>query len=128
MLGYIAYADTPFFHDLIDKSDYKIISIFEVFAINRNEDDFLENLNIIADIIQELEEEKEKEEEENKDPNMKALNDLKKEHLVPFEVDRLKEMLKGGNRILLSAINAFKKIGDLNDFVHTLKLFLKNAK
>jgi hypothetical protein len=37
----------------VDKSDYKMISIFEVFAINRNEDDFLENIQLFATIVQE---------------------------------------------------------------------------
>ncbi len=51
MLGMIQYADAPFFHEMVDKSDYKMISIFEVFAINRNEDDFLENLGLFNQLI-----------------------------------------------------------------------------
>lgn len=36
---------------MIGDYDHRIISAFEVFALNRNEEDFLENLNIISDII-----------------------------------------------------------------------------
>ena len=51
MLGMIQYSDAPLFHDMVDQRDYKMISIFEVFAINRNEDDFLENLGLFAQLV-----------------------------------------------------------------------------
>ncbi len=38
---------------MVAKRDYKMISIFEVFAVNRNEEDFLENLFIFKDLITE---------------------------------------------------------------------------
>lgn len=50
-MGLIRYADAPFYHDMVDQSDYKMISIFEVFAINRNEDDFLENLDLFKQLV-----------------------------------------------------------------------------
>lgn len=50
MLGMIYYSAVPFFHQLVEERDYKMICIFEVFAQNRNEDDFLENLGILNDI------------------------------------------------------------------------------
>lgn len=59
---------------MVDKSDYKLISIFEVFAINRSEDDFLENLGLFNQYMQEQEEDKKKVEEENADPRIKVLN------------------------------------------------------
>ena len=49
MMGQIQYCDAPFFHDMVDQKDYKMISIFEVFAINRDEDDFLENLGLFSE-------------------------------------------------------------------------------
>jgi len=48
MLGMIKYSAVPFFHQLVSNRDYKMICIFEVFAQNRNEDDFLENLGIYS--------------------------------------------------------------------------------
>lgn len=48
MLGMIKYSAVPFFHQLVTNRDYKMICIFEVFAQNRNEDDFLENLGIYS--------------------------------------------------------------------------------
>jgi hypothetical protein len=51
--GLIRYYDASFFHDMVAKRDYKMISIFEVFAVNRNEEDFLENLFIFKDLITE---------------------------------------------------------------------------
>ena len=50
MLGMIQYSAIPFFHQLVQNRDYKMICIFEVFAQNRNEDDFLENLGILDNI------------------------------------------------------------------------------
>ena len=44
----ISYVDAPSFHDLVDKRDYRIVSVFEVFTQNRSEDDFLENLALVA--------------------------------------------------------------------------------
>ena len=46
MLGMIKYTAVPYFHELVTTRDYKMICIFEVFALNRSEDDFLENLGI----------------------------------------------------------------------------------
>jgi len=48
MTGMISYADAPAFHNLVDKWDYRIVCIFEVFSQNRCEEDFLENLALIA--------------------------------------------------------------------------------
>jgi hypothetical protein len=53
MTGMISYADAPAFHNLVDSKDYRMICIFEVFSQNRQEDDFLENLALIAQIIKE---------------------------------------------------------------------------
>ena len=49
--GLIRYYDASLFHDMVSKRDYKMISIFEVFAVNRNEEDFLENLFIFKDLV-----------------------------------------------------------------------------
>lgn len=53
MTGMISYADAPAFHDLVDRRDYRIICCFEVFCLNRIEDEFLENLGILAQIVKE---------------------------------------------------------------------------
>ena len=50
MLGLIEYSAVVFFHHLVQNRDYKMICIFEVFALNRSEDDFLENLGILNEI------------------------------------------------------------------------------
>ena len=50
MLGFIRYSAIPFFHQLVHIHDYKMSCIFEVFAKNRNDEDFLENLKILDDI------------------------------------------------------------------------------
>ena len=47
----IPIADGAKFHQMINDCDQRIISSFEVFALNRNEEDFLENLGIVYDII-----------------------------------------------------------------------------
>lgn len=70
---------------MVDKSDYKMISIFEVFAINRNEDDFLENIQLFATIVQEDQAKKKEEEEEASNPDLVSLNDLLKEGVINEE-------------------------------------------
>ena len=55
MTGMISYADAPAFHNLVENRDYRILCIFEVFSQNRYEDDFLENLALIAQIVKEQE-------------------------------------------------------------------------
>ena len=51
----ISYADAPTFHNLVHQRDYRILCIFEVFSQNRFEDDFLENLALVAQIVKEQE-------------------------------------------------------------------------
>jgi len=51
--GKIRYYDASFFHDMVSRRDYKMISVFEVFSVNRNEEDFLENLYILKEIYNE---------------------------------------------------------------------------
>lgn len=55
MTGMISYTDAPAFHDLVEKRDYRIVCVFEVFSQNRSEDDFLENLALIAQFVREQE-------------------------------------------------------------------------
>lgn len=59
-----------------------MISIFEVFAINRNEDDFLENIQLFATIVQEEQAKKQELEEEAGDPDLQTLNELLKEGVI----------------------------------------------
>lgn len=49
--GRFHYYDSLFFHQMVSKRDIRMISIFEVFAVNRNENDFLENMFIYKDLI-----------------------------------------------------------------------------
>lgn len=49
----ISFTDVPAFHNMVDKRDYRIVCLFEVFCLNRNEDDFLENLALLAQITKE---------------------------------------------------------------------------
>ena len=46
----VSIADGARFHQLINDCNQMVISAFEVFALNRLEEDFIENLNIISDI------------------------------------------------------------------------------
>ena len=64
-MGFIQYPDAPIFHSMVDQRDYKMISIFEVFAINRNEEDFLENLEIFKQLV--IDQESENDDEDNED-------------------------------------------------------------
>lgn len=46
------YYDAPLFHNLVNSREYRVSSAFEVFSGNRLEDDFLENLGLIAQIVE----------------------------------------------------------------------------
>lgn len=46
--GHLSLSDVAFFHNLINNGNYLIISAFEVFALNKDPKDFLENLRLIA--------------------------------------------------------------------------------
>ena len=133
MLGYIQYSDAPCFHDLVEKSDYKMISIFEVFATNRNEDDFLENIALFATIVHQekeeakkLEEEAKKKEEEESDPNIVLIVKLLTDGLIEeAECDKIKKEIKEKNRKVLSVIKFGQKSGDMKDMAHSIKTLCK---
>lgn len=118
---------------MVAKRDYKMISIFEVFAVNRNEEDFLENLFIFKELVNEDVEEKpnpEKEEEE-RIPALKPLNQYK-DRLAPEELAWLKQVLIDELpqvKQVMQAIACLKATNDDNDFVHSLKqVYKRNVK
>ena len=127
MLGMIQYSDAPFFHDMVDKNDYKMISIFEVFAINRNEDDFLENLGLYAQLILEHDEEHQEETPVPREPeneNITLLKDYQSEFSAE-EFEKLKNHILEETKMIMTAIKIFKLNKDSKDMVHTMRLFLK---
>lgn len=143
ILGYIQYPDAPFFHDLVDRSDYKMISIFEVFAINRNEDDFLENIALFAEVVQKendakrAEEEKANKLEEQKkqeetlvqtDPNYATIVRLRDADLLTQEeADKCKTNLEAKNKKLLTTLKFGAKQNNDKELAHTLKIFCKKC-
>ena len=64
----IPVADGAKFHQMIKEYNPKIISSFEVFALNRSEEDFLENLMVIAEVM--------KSPAENDSPDGKSMSPL----------------------------------------------------
>jgi hypothetical protein len=50
MNGHFTYIEISSFHELINQQNHLLISVFEVFALNRNVPDFIENLKMIAEI------------------------------------------------------------------------------
>ena len=130
MMGMINYFDAPLFHDLADQRDYKMISIFEVFAINRSEEDFLENLNIFKLFIDQddqspTDEDAEQETEALVDPDLNNPNIQ-----IVFQMkDRLgddiynwcKQAVKDNVKNVMSSINAWIALKDDADLVDSLK-------
>ena len=138
MMGMIQYCDAPFFHDMVDQRDYKMISIFEVFAINRNEDDFLENLGLFAQLVMEQDEDNEDDEDEKEqetkvpeedlsDPKVKTLHTFK-DQLTPEEYEYCKNALKESGKNIQMTIQVYDITKDKDDFVHSLKKIFKMGK
>ena len=50
MKGTLEYFDVPLFHQMVDEKNPKLIAIFEVFSYNRDEPEFIENLEIFLQI------------------------------------------------------------------------------
>lgn len=132
MKGKIQYSDAPFFHDMVDQRDYKIISIFEVFAINRNEEDFLENLGLFTNMIATQEDQEEDKEDGNSEdseglslleaefPLLKVVNQFKSQ-LTPEEYEWCVQAVKNNGKIIKSSIEAFTVTNDDKDLIHTMK-------
>lgn len=134
-MGMVEYSDAPFFHEMVDQRDYKMISIFEVFAINRNEDDFLENLGLFAQLLMDSDEEEDtKEDEEPKepeedlsDPKMKTLFEFKSQ-LTPEEYEFCKAAIREGGRNISTTILVYESTKDSHDFLHSVKKLFKLGK
>lgn len=136
--GLITYYDASFFHDMVSKRDYKMISIFEVFAVNRNEEDFLENLFIFKDLVNEeqaalaqqtvAQEESAKLQaaEEEQYPNVKVLNQFR-EGIDEEVYQWCRESLKAQppQKHLTDAFNCWRAVKDDRDLVHSLKTIFK---
>jgi hypothetical protein len=146
--GRIRYYDASFFHDMVSRRDYKMISIFEVFAVNRNEDDFLENLFIFKDVVNEetiaaqqavedvpspKKEDQEKELEESF-PLLKFLSPFK-DQLSFEEYHWCKHLILATNpddqailRKLTQIIECYKVMNDEQDYVHSIKQLFKKSR
>jgi hypothetical protein len=96
-----------------------MISIFEVFAINRNEDDFLENLALFAQLVMAQDEEQEDEEEEEdskedikepvedlSDPRIKSLSEVKSQ-LTTEEYEYCKAVALANGPLVNTTINVY---------------------
>eukprot|EP00349_Pseudokeronopsis_sp_Brazil_P011649 CAMPEP_0202978266 /NCGR_PEP_ID=MMETSP1396-20130829/84748_1 /ASSEMBLY_ACC=CAM_ASM_000872 /TAXON_ID= /ORGANISM="Pseudokeronopsis sp., Strain Brazil" /LENGTH=111 /DNA_ID=CAMNT_0049717183 /DNA_START=2276 /DNA_END=2611 /DNA_ORIENTATION=- len=110
-----------------------MISIFEVFAQNRNETDFIENLELYGTIAMEQQEddlggdEEEEEEEDLSDPNVKTLHEFK-EQMGSEEYSWGKEQIGLQNKKLLMILNVYNQMKDANDFLHSFKRLYNMAK
>lgn len=106
-----------------------MISIFEVFALNRNEVDFIENLEIYGQMIMDQHEGREDEEptkpeEDLSDPKLKILFEVK-DQLSEDEYDFAKMQLKENNKRIMMIFNVYENTKDLSDFLHSLKRIFK---
>ena len=105
-----------------------MISIFEVFAINRDEDDFLENLGLFCENQNEGSSMQSvnspNDTEDLSDPNQKVLFDFK-EKLTKEEYEWCIEAVREGGKNILSTIDVFVKLKDEDDFIHSLKRCFK---
>ena len=125
---------------MVTRRDYKMISIFEVFAVNRSEDDFLENLFIFKDLVNEeqaLEDRMARDleiirEEEEAFPHMKVLNQFR-ERLSPDEYAWSRAVLTKvvdsalPFKNLTQAITCWGLMKDDADLVHSVKrIFQRN--
>ena len=120
-----------------------MICIFEVFSQNRQEDDFLENLALIAQIIKEQEQQNNSVEEvtgqiydppieiakpETVHPFLLEVETLGAERLIDEQMERwLRERHDEKNKMLNSVFKTFRQTGDRPDFVNSLnRLYRKH--
>lgn len=102
-----------------------MIAIFEVFALNRNEFDFIENLEMYGSIYMEQEEENKTgqevtEEEDLSDPKVKLLSEFK-DQLTPEEYQWGKDQIAEGHKKVIMILNLYEQMKDGNDFLHSFK-------
>ena len=113
-----------------------MISVFEVFAINRNEDDFLENLDLFKQLVMEqqengteitgFEEQKEDEEEVKQWPKMQYLQQFRGE-LTEEEYQWCRKGVKDEMKNILNIIECWVILKDSNDLIHSLKQLYKRV-
>lgn len=149
--GIFKYSALPLFHTLVKNRDYKMVCIFEVFAQNRNVDDFLENLGIYQQ--QRAPENQEEEQgmdpqvlsqeeqlpqlpdanenveppEEQEDPDLAILKQVRarlSDEVYAYHCQKLQE----GERKTLMLLKCFKSTNDEDDFVHSMKRLFNKRK
>mmetsp|Transcript_38716 Transcript_38716/g.37058 ORF Transcript_38716/g.37058 Transcript_38716/m.37058 type:complete len:110 (+) Transcript_38716:1578-1907(+) len=107
-----------------------MISVFEVFALNRNETDFIENLELYGSIIMEQQEDNDmdnlEEDEDLSDPNVAALAEFR-EQITEEEYEWGKGQIKENNKKLLIIIDVYNKMKDGADFLHSFKRIFNMA-
>ena len=136
MNGMISFADAPAFHALVDRRDYRIVCVFEVFSQNRSEDDFLENLALIAQIIKEQEHASKTQVDEHRavseaveeDPFVVFLQELVQDNLISREqADWVKA--QRAEKFINSVYNTYLKTNDKQDCADSLlRLHKKHMK
>lgn len=97
-----------------------MISIFEVFAQNRSELDFIENLEVYGQIVTDKEEEG-----DLSNPLMKPLYEVR-DQLSLEEFEWAREKVKEGFKKLSMVIKVFELNHDKTDFIHSIKRLAKN--
>jgi hypothetical protein len=109
-----------------------MISVFEVFALNRNEQDFIENLELYGTIIMEQQEEKDRSEsiepeEDLSDPRVKTLFDFKGQ-ITEEEYQWAKQQVAENNKKVIMVVEVYHKMKDGTDFVHSIKRIFNMSK
>ena len=144
--GKIRYYDASFFHDMVSKRDFKMISIFEVFAMNRNEQDFLENLYLLKEVFNEEQEQQQEEEEDlldmqdDEEEEDKIEMELEKAYPCLHELHQVREQLSfeefqwlkqqvtlesPAKKKVEGIVQVYRMLKDLSDFLHSLRSLFK---
>ena len=131
----ISYVDAPQFHILVDNRDYRMICIFETYSQNRFEDDFLENLGLIAQITKDIDNSPEEEGEEVTEQQPLPDDSFSREIVIAQRDGKLEETVanfcidkrQSGDRKINMIYKSFKTTGDHDDFLHSIKRFYNKA-
>lgn len=123
--GDIPYQEAPYFHELVETQNHLIISIFEVFALNRNPDDFLENLQLIRDYINVGSESNHT--EPVQDPYEGAFQQIK-DNFTQEEISMLAPLVAEQNKIAKNALDVFMVNKNINDCVGTFRILIKRLR
>jgi hypothetical protein len=131
--GHLSFAEVAFFHGLINSGSNLIVAAFEVFALDRDSDAFLENLRIIVEAGKRMNligdnmggEPKVAKRQKRDTSDYLDFLEVNKAEFSKQEYDMLEKLAISKSPYVTGAIDLFDVNNDKADMVNTLKQLIK---